>query len=295
MRGSGLRGLAPAIAGLVVLALLALVVRGCEGTGVRNLSFPTPPATAPGSGGDTTTTGIPDLTKISLAPVPTGPPRSVPIGPGPAALLGVVIGPTGPVGGAIVHAERLVGDAVGAANIATLPDGTWKMTGVLGGRYRIRAWRAPDLALTTPQILYLRGSETQNLSLSLTTFNGVSASAVVTPSPPLLGQTVNLVVQVSTQTVGNDGVVRAAPLPASMVDITSAANVTIVGTRPATADANGRVNWLLVCTTPGPQVLGVTVDGVNNFPLTTADCGNTVYVPPTTTSIPAFPPTSITH
>lgn len=289
------RTLVPAIAGLVLLAVLALVVRGCAGSGVRNLSFPTPPSTASGSG-DTTTTGIPDLTRTSLTPVPAGAPRTVPIVPGAATLAGVVTGPNGVVAGAIVHAERLIGDAIGATNIATQPDGTWRMPGILGGRYRIRAWRAPDLALTTPQILYLRGNETQNLSLSLATFNGISASASVTPGTPLLGQTVILVVQVSTQAVGTDGVVREAPLPAAMVDVTSAANVTINGDHPATADANGRATWLMTCSAPGPEVLSATVDSVSNFPLTTPDCGSTAYVPPTTsTTVPGFPTTSLTH
>jgi len=81
-----------------------------------------------------------------------------------------------------------------------------------------------------------------------------------------------------------------------MVDLVSSANVTIIGPTPVTADANGRAAWNMTCTAPGPTGLTVTIDSVNSIPLTTPDCGSTVYVPPTTTTtIPGSTSTSLIH
>src|SRR4051812_7852675 len=59
-----------------------------------------------------TSTTAPDLTGVGLAAVATGrtTTTSIALGPGAAALNGTVVGPDGPVPGAVVHVERLVGD-----------------------------------------------------------------------------------------------------------------------------------------------------------------------------------------
>src|SRR3954468_15484125 len=89
-----------------------------------------------------TPTTAPDLTGVGLAAVAgRTTTTSIPLGPGGATLNGTVTGPDGPVPSATVHIERLVGDASGSADVATQPDGTWTAPGLLGGRYRVRAWR----------------------------------------------------------------------------------------------------------------------------------------------------------
>ena len=112
---------------------------------------------------------------------------SIAIGPGRATLNGTVVGPNGPVGGADVHVERLVGSLVAQEDVPTQADGTWSLPGVLGGRYRVRAWRAPDLALTTPQIFFLNGTDTRSLTLQLQQFNTGTLTAAIAPDPPIVG------------------------------------------------------------------------------------------------------------
>ena len=48
---------------------------------------------------------------------------------------------------------------VASVDATSQPDGRWTIPGILGGRYRLRAWRAPDMALTVPQILLARADE----------------------------------------------------------------------------------------------------------------------------------------
>ena len=273
---------------LIALVTVAVVLPNC--TGVKNLSFPTPPGTAPGSA-ETTTAVPPDLTGVSLTPVASAPPTTVTVTPGAASLQGIVTGPLGIVGGATVLVERLVGDSVGAKSVATAADGTWKLPGIKGGRYRIRSWHAPDLSLTTPQVILLGATENQSVTLTLLQYNGTNATATVAPVLAV-AQVSTLVVVVTVQTVGPDGVVRATPLPGAAVDVTAAPNIVIAGANPTNSDAGGRVTLRLGCSATGPPGLSATVDSLNTFPLAVPDC--LAVPPPTVPPSTVKPPTSST-
>ena len=117
---------------------------------VSHLSYPAPPPTAPAAVSTTTPT-IANLAVVPLAAVAGRTTTTLAVGPGGATLPGRSSGPAGPVGGADIHIERLVGDRVAAADVIAKADGTLDACPAsLGGRYRVRAWRAPDLALTDP-------------------------------------------------------------------------------------------------------------------------------------------------
>jgi hypothetical protein len=270
-------------------AAAVLLVAGC--TGVADLHIPTPPSTAHDASGSTTTVTS-DLTGISLAPVGSTPPTTVVLTPGAASLSGIVIGPAGPAPGALILVERLVGDSVGGKVVPAAPDGTWKLPGIRGGRYRVRAWRAPDLSMTTPQILLLGAKDNQNVNLTLMAFNGQNLTAAIAPTPPTVGQVSTLVIQATQQTVGSDGVVRGAPLPGANVFAFAAGTVVLSGTNPGTTDAGGRMVLSLECSSFGPVGLSGSINSLNTFSLTIPDC--TIFVPPpVTTTTTAPPPSSV--
>ena len=251
------------------VALAACLLAGC--TGVADLHIPTPPAgSASGAGATTTVTS--DLTAVSLVPVGSTPPTAVVLTPGAASLSGIVTGPTGPIGGATVLVERLVGDSVGGKTVAAQADGTWKLGGIKGGRYRVRAWRPPDLAMLTPQVVFLGAADNPSVTLPLMAYNGQSVTAAIAPSPPQVGQAATLVVQATQQAVGGDGVVRAGPLTGSTVFVLAAGNVLLTGTNPGPTDAGGKLAVLLTCVTAGPVGLSASLDGLTTFPLTVPDC-----------------------
>jgi hypothetical protein len=277
---------APRLA-LVAVALLA----GCSG--IANLHIPVPPSSAP-LDASATTTATTDLTGVSLTPVASAAPTTVVLTPGDASLSGNVTGPAGAVGGATVLVERLVGDSVGSKAVPTAADGTWKLAGIRGGRYRIRAWHAPDLALTTPQILLLGANDNQTLNLSLMPYNGQNVTAAISPSPPPVGQVTTLVIQATQQAVGSDGVVRGAPLPGASVFVFAAGNVVLAGTNPGITDAGGRLSLSLGCSSIGPVGLSATVNSLTTFSLMVPDC--VLFVPPpvTTPTTVKQPTTSVT-
>ena len=63
----------------------------------------------------------------------------------------------------------------------TAADGSWTIGAVLGGRYRVRAWQQPSLAVTTPQIFFLGGTESRSLTIQLTSFTGPNVAAAIAP------------------------------------------------------------------------------------------------------------------
>src|SRR5688500_10725176 len=138
-----------AVRGFLVAVALTTAATGCTRGAVDEL--PAPPTTGP----TTSTTARPDLSGVVLPDVPGTTSTSIPVGPGEATLQGIVTAPEGAVPGATVLIERLVGDGAGSATVVAGPDGRWVAPQILGGRYRVRAWRAPDLALTSPASFFL--------------------------------------------------------------------------------------------------------------------------------------------
>lgn len=238
-----------------VLLAAAFVAGGCTRGAVDEL--PAPPTTGP----TTSSTARPDLSGVNLAGVPGTTSTTVLLTPGEATLEGVVTGPDGPVPGATVLIERLAGEGVGAATIPTGADGRWSAAGILGGRYRVRAWRAPDLALTTPESFYLEGRETREVKLAVQAFSGVVVTSAMAPSPPVVDESARLVVRSYTRSVDERGIVRNQPLPSVQLELTGSSQWKLETANPAFADATGRADWLVRCSSLGTHLLAVRVGG----------------------------------
>jgi len=270
-------------AGLLSCAGLAGCAAGAVG------ALPAPPPTTPAP----PTTANPDLQSAFLAPVAGNTTStSVVIGPGPSTIQGTVTGPGGPVPAAIVDVERVTDTgAVGDFETSTRADGTWAAPNILGGRYRVRAWRAPDLAAPQAMTLFLAGGETRQVQIQLQQFGRSQVASSLAPNPPLVGRPANLVIQVTSTSVGQaDGVVRAVPLAGMSVQLQGSSEWELSGVNPATTDASGQVSWQLVCQQAGPQPLQVVLsDGTSYGLAQISPCVNPTV--PSTTSTTARPGT----
>jgi len=246
-------------------------------------ALPAPPTTTPAP----PTTAAPDLQSAFLAPVGGDTTStSVIIGPGPSTLQGTVTGPGGPVPAAIVDVERVTDTgAVGDFETSTRADGTWAAPDVLGGRYRVRAWRAPDLAAPQALTLFLAGGETRQVPIQLQQYGGNQVASSLAPNPPLVDRPANLVVQVTSTSVGQaDGVVRAVPVPGMSVQLEGSGAWDLSGGNPAVTDSSGQVGWQLVCRQAGAQPLQVVLADGSSFGLAPiSPCVNPT-VPSTTTT-----------
>lgn len=269
----------------VALSLAAFVLTACVDD--DTIDIPPPPSLAP----STSTTAPPDLSGISLSAVPGRTTTTIVMGPGSATLNGTVAGPDGPVAGATVRLERLVGDAVATADVVALADGTWSAPAVLGGRYRVRTWRAPDLALTTPEVFFLEGKETKELNLKVARFTGLGVTFDIAPNPPVVDELASLELVVAERAVDDQGVVRATPVPRASVELFGTGAWRLPSSNPTITDGVGQASWQIVCRDEGKQPLSVLVADSASFTIDVPAC---VEAPPETTTTTVDAPRTTT-
>lgn len=207
-------------------------------------SAPTPTTQA------TTSTTYVDLSGVELAGVPGATTTSLPT-TGRARITGLVLGPDGPLPGATVRAEHLVGDQVLPREVATDAAGQYAFDQVPGGRYRIRAFLPPTYAQVTPVVEFLSDREEHVIDLTVEAFGGVDVVADVAPDPPTLGQPLTLLVAVTTRSVGADGIVRATPVPGLPVELHGLGRWTVLSSAPPTTTSTSTTSttWRFGTTT----------------------------------------------
>ncbi|MGI8752274.1 MAG: hypothetical protein ACR2MN_08180 [Acidimicrobiales bacterium] len=276
----------------LVVATVAILVAVLGGCGVETLTFATPPATPPSS--TTTTTPRPDLTGVDLGKVSgRTTTTTATIGPGGATLSGTVLGPQGPVAGATVRADRFVGSSEASRQVSTAADGSWTIPAILGGRYRVRAWQSPTLALTTPQIFFLGGTQTMAVNLQLQAYTGQAVSSAANPQSTTVGNTIDVVVAVSNQSVDAGGIVSYQP--ASGVQVSLSVGATLgVSMSPAVTDSNGDASFTLTCDSPGSSTVTGTTSAGAATTLPTITCDTPYSAPTTTTTLPSSTTSSST-
>src|SRR5690606_11294940 len=142
---------------------------------------------------------------------------------------GTVVGPAGPVPGAVVRVERLVRDAVQVFEVRTGDDGGWSLEGVPGGRMRVRAFAPPRLTMLEPEVFVLTASQPRDLQLVVRADQGIVVLSDVTPSAPTVGSDVSMAVRVAEKVVGDAGVARTRPLPGQAVQVRSSGWVLVDG------------------------------------------------------------------
>lgn len=269
-----------------IALLFVVVLAGCSAKGIDAL--PPPPTTQPRP----PTTAVVDLSGVDLKEVPGKTTTTVAMGSGRAVLQGTVVGPDGPVPGATVHVERLVGDGAAVATVVTAADGTWALPGVLGGRFRVRAWRPTDLALTKPEVFFLNDGDTKQMQLVLTRYTGLAVTFAIAPNPPVVEEPANLVVQVVQQSVDPQGIVRGEPVPSVRVELFGGGDWSLTTTNPTFTDGQGRGRWQLRCRSEGKQQLAVVVGDSQQFPLDIAPCVVAPPPPEETTTTSSSTPSS---
>jgi hypothetical protein len=272
----GVRSPRPAFASLTLASLLvAIGATSCANTKEEALP-PAPPPVA-----TTTSTTLVDYSTVPLAPVQSKTTTTVNQGPGHARLLGTVVGPDGPVPGATVRVERLQGaSVVFRGDVGTDPEGKWQTGRVVGGRWRVRAWRGPDLADVRPETVFLSENQTKALTLPLDRFGAPFITAAIAPDPPPVSAPANLVIAVNSQSVDGDGIVHSSPVPLSVVQL-FASNVLIEGDNPQFTDGAGRASWQVTCASAGPSGLFVSLQSGTLQSVPVAPC--TEPAPPPTT------------
>ena len=272
--------------GLFALVAVLALVTACSSRDPRFAPLPVPDAA---KGPTTTLSTLPsNLDEVPLRGAPGTTSTSVGIGPGPVTLVGRVDGPDGPVGGALVRLQRLVGNSVASVDVPTASDGSWNAAGILGGHYRIRAWLQPSLGMTRATLVFVESPKPKPVVLRLDSFTGTRVDAAIAPNPPSVGDESNLRIRVSDRVVDAQGVVRTTPRTGVSVTLTGSGSWSVRSSNATSTDAEGTATFLVVCRRSGIQPLSVVLNGSDVEPLDLPACvdasATTTTTAPTTTT-----------
>lgn len=265
---------------VVVLAAAAGLVAaaGCtadSGRDIDALQNPTPTTLAP-----FVEPHFDDTRDVALDPVAPGAPIAFPvtIHGGDASLSGTLSGPDGPVERGRVRLERFVGEATAVLEVATNGEGRWNAKGILGGRYRVRGWRMPDLAMNSSTVLFLGADETRAVDLAAAVQGGVDVQADLLTAVPTIDVAVTVSALITRHQVDGDGIVQGVPLAGTVATISGPAGWDIPAPQ-ATVDGAGEATWSVTCQTTRPADLVISAGG-GSARLTVAACNRPS--PPTT-------------
>ena len=240
-----------AVAGLLLLFLLA---RNYDTPALPDYEVPEGFTPAPPPAPDAARAALPALPSVEGTTTTAVPPNV-----GRARLSGAVTGPQGPVPGAVVRLERVLGGITQTTDVVTGPDGRYDAPGIGGGRYRVRAFLAPTLAQPTGQVFFLTDGEERVVDLTLQDFAEPAVAIAVAPDPLLLDQPLNVAVRVSGRLVDADGFVRTQRLVGGTVQVSATGGWTALTPSVSTTDGNGEARFSARCRSADPTQLQVTV------------------------------------
>jgi hypothetical protein len=269
--------------GVAGVVLLLPLLAGCSKHEGKALPRPKAPDT-------TTTTDPVDLTQVSITPIAlTGNPTTTtrPIGGGKASIFGRVVDTDGaPVPQAFVRATYY-GDLTKPEVIEalSLDDGTYRFDQVLGGRWRIRAWKAPQLATLEDNTFFLGYTEQRALDLKVKAAGDLVVTSSLAPNPPFTGSPVELAVLVLSQTVDDNGVVHRSPVGGAAVTLNIIGRWYLGTDATEATDYTGRAAWTLTCVEVGSQPITAAVGG-QDWPLNVPPCHDPMETTTTTTTAP---------
>jgi hypothetical protein len=280
---------------IAVGVVLVAVVFGGTCSAPERRSLP-PPSSTSSTGVEQTTTSV-DRSRTVLQPL-TGRTTTTLAEFGDAILSGSVTGPEGPVPGAVVRIERLVGDAVQVREVRARDDGTWVLEGLPGGRMRVRAYAPPSLTMLEPEIFFLAEAQPRELRLTVREHAGILVLSDVTPSAPTVDSLVSVAVRVVEKVVDDVGVARTRPIAGVPLQVQSSGWDLVAG--PGATGSDGVAVFTFRCDEAGSVTSSVVLfDGTQDrsFPLEVPPCGprpTTTTTSSTTTTEPDDDSTSST-
>ena len=257
---------------LLVLGVVALIAAACSGGGDTPSASPetTSVEETTTTGRATSTTRRPTTTSSTLKPTTTTS-TTLGLGPGEAFLGGTVSGPAGPVEGATVKIERIVGKLVATQEITTGGGGTWQLGSILGGSYRVRASKPPDFGLSSVESFFMAAAERKTIDLKLPAAGAERIIATVIPNPPRLDQTSTLRIQYGTTRFDGQGQVVIAPRPGVVLAMSFPPGINLESPFQSLTDANGFANWQIRCTAEGAKSGTLTI-GTGQTPVNLPPC-----------------------
>lgn len=219
------------------------------------------------------------LSRVTIAPLDgTAPTSTIGFGAGEVVITGLVSGPDGPVPGASVRIERFVGEQRAVTIVAADAQGRYRLADVTGGQIRVQAFRPPDLAQETSVVAFASGVFTQDLVVAAVA--GPRVQWAIAPAQPLVDRGTNLVIQVSSQQVDAEGLIRTGPRAGIGVTLVPLGAMQDEVAGSLVTDTDGRVSFPMVCRTTGNSSVRVVLATGEESLVEPLPCAPPPTVPP---------------
>lgn len=290
------------LAALLTVVLLAGVVACTGGGGGDDQAADSPDLTFP----ETEFEDIPEVTLpegfvqpdtrgVRLSPVvarPKGGTPALPVTGGRASIRGTVTGPDGPVPGATVRIERWVGSRSGSIQVGTSENGGFSASGLLGGRFRVRAWLPPNLTATRSAVLFLANDQGGTADIELERFEGLRLQGSLDVSSINVGDTARVRALLTQAAVDGDGIVVGEAVPGAQVQMTAPDGLRVTGPNPTATGENGIASIAVECDREGAYTVSLTTEGASTS-YTLPTCGPRPTTTTTTPGAPEVPPFAV--
>jgi hypothetical protein len=196
---------------------------------------------------------LPDTRFVSVLPVPGNaqPSPPIPVRGGTSSVSGTVTGPDGPVGGAMVRIERWVGSASGEIMTSTDGGGHFVAAGLLGGHYKVRAWKQPALATFDAATGFVPFGGRLQVNVIMEKHDAFTVQMAATSATASVGTGFGMAVLVTREQVDPNGVVIDGPVADVPVMLLVDSAVSIDGHNPARTATSGFATWTLTCKSAG--------------------------------------------
>lgn len=201
---------------------------------------------------------------------------AVPMAGGAAKLRGVVLGPDGPVPSASIEIQRHTDDGVAFRVLTANEDGEWSANGLLGGRYRVRAWLPGALAMGSSEVVFMSDNDSHEFEFLLWGIDPSPDLELIKNDEVYLGVPATIAVVLSRPVIDDRGVVLTTPIAGSPIIVSASQNMTVLSEPTQVTDTDGVARFVIVCSAlPVEDVISTGVliaradELVQTFPMPT--------------------------
>jgi hypothetical protein len=180
------------------------------------------------------------------------PNESVTVKGGTAKLAGIIRGPSGPLEGAEVLIQRFTNAGAAVVRTQTNAEGRWQVSGVHGGRYRVRAFVPGRFASAGSEVFFLSDGDTKHHNVDLASPNEEPIVRGIVIGDAHVGGSGTAMVFVANREIDDDGKTRQ--VASAGVEVTLLVEVpAVVLTSPESiaTGSNGFASFAFDC--PGPS------------------------------------------
>ena len=129
------------------------------------------------------------------------------------------------------------------------------MGSILGGSYRVRAFKAPEYAQSQTESFFLAANERKTIDFKLAAVGGDKIVTAVNPSPPRVDQPAIVSITIGVGAVDSQGRPALTPRAGVVLTMTPGPGIALESSPQARTDANGTAAWQIRCAVEGANTI----------------------------------------